>query len=190
MRFRCASVATTPIVPWPHMLRYPTLLKKITPIRSDWEGERAREPCSSSKAPTITSDPRGSFTIADRNRSCSSRNRFRRSEIGPLPRSGPPLITTRVGSPAVCESMTSMRRISRLGKFRPVLNPVMNDLQDRFPFVTGERQARRAHPLRAETTFLHRQLDVLHKLHMRIQMQQRREPTVNRQRVLVAPSAP
>src|ERR1043166_1563442 len=60
---------------------------------------------STSKAPTITSEPRGSFTMAERNRSCCSRKIFSRSAIVPRPSSGPPLITIRVGSPPVLESM-------------------------------------------------------------------------------------
>src|SRR5580704_4012244 len=67
---------------------------------------------SHNKAPTITSDPRGSFTSADRHASCSPRNFASRSLSGPDPKSGPPLITTRVGSPPVCESTTCTRWLS------------------------------------------------------------------------------
>src|SRR6185295_1022504 len=103
------------------------------------------------------------------------------SAIRPLPRSGPPLMTTRVGSPAVCESMTSMRRISRLRKLRTILDAVVDDFQHRFALFARERQARRTHPLSAQPAFLRGQLDVLHELDVHIQMQQRREPAVNRQ---------
>src|SRR5579863_10627296 len=58
------------------------------------------------RPPTMTSDPLGSFTTAERNSSCWSRNRFSLPESGPEPRSGPPSITTLVGSPPVWESMT------------------------------------------------------------------------------------
>src|SRR5579884_3542325 len=86
------------------MPRYPTLLKKITPATQDGsEG-------SQSKAPTTASDPRGSFTTADRNQSNSSRKTSNRLRSGPLPRFGAPDITTRVGSPAVWESTNCMRR--------------------------------------------------------------------------------
>jgi hypothetical protein len=57
-------------------------------------------------APTSTSEPRGSLTMAERNPSKLSRKIRARSASGPAPRSGPPSTTRRVGSPAVCESMT------------------------------------------------------------------------------------
>ena len=98
-----ASVATTPIVPCPHIPRYPTLLKKMTPA-----AQRGSDG-SQSSAPTITSEPRGSLTTAERKRSYSVRKRSRRSASVPSPRSGPPSTTSRVGSPPVCESMTRMR---------------------------------------------------------------------------------
>src|SRR6266496_33195 len=69
---------------------------------------------SHSIAPTTTSEPRGSLTMAERNRSCSEQKRVRRSAIEARPRSGPPLITRRVGSPPVCESITRTLRISRM----------------------------------------------------------------------------
>src|SRR6266498_376852 len=69
---------------------------------------------SHSIAPTTTSEPRGSLTTAERNRSCSERKRARRSAIAARPRSGPPLITRRVGSPPVCESITRTLRIARM----------------------------------------------------------------------------
>ncbi len=49
----------------------------------------------------MTSDPRGSLTTAERNVSCWSRKTASRSAIVPEPSSGPPAITTRVGSPPV-----------------------------------------------------------------------------------------
>src|SRR5919206_3874770 len=64
---------------------------------------------STSSAPTITSDARGSFTHAERKRSNSRPKRSRRSARLSLPRSGMPSTTTRVGSPPVCESTTLMR---------------------------------------------------------------------------------
>src|SRR5690349_20680070 len=59
-----------------------------------------------SSPPTTTSDPLGSFTTADRKVSCSRRKRFTLAAKSPLPKSGPPLITRRVGSPPVWESIT------------------------------------------------------------------------------------
>src|SRR6267378_2183889 len=85
------------------MPRYPTLLKKMTPAA------HVRSTGSHNRAPTITSDPRGSFTTADRKLSYWERKRSCRSAKGPVPRSGPPLTTNRVGSPPVWESMTRIR---------------------------------------------------------------------------------
>ncbi len=93
-------MATSPTVPWPHMPRTPTLLKKITPHAA------AGSDGSHRSAPTSTSEPRGSFTTADRTRSNRSRKTRARSATDPAPRSGPPATTTRVGSPAVWESIT------------------------------------------------------------------------------------
>ena len=62
---------------------------------------------------TTTSLPRGSSTVAQRQASCSRASRVQRSAMLPWPRSGKPPTTSRVGSPPVCESMTSMRRMSR-----------------------------------------------------------------------------
>ena len=56
-----ASEATRPMVPWPHMPRYPTLLKKITPAAEEGSDGSRRI------APTRASDPRGSLTTADLN---------------------------------------------------------------------------------------------------------------------------
>src|SRR6266498_2820337 len=67
---------------------------------------------SHKRAPTTTSEPRGSFTTAERNWSYWSRKRANRSVNGPRPRSGPPLTTSRVGSPPVCESTTRTLRTS------------------------------------------------------------------------------
>src|SRR3954451_320018 len=67
---------------------------------------------STSSAPTMTSDARGSFTHAERKRSNSRPKRSRRSARLPLPRSGSPSTTTRVGSPPVWESTTLMRRMT------------------------------------------------------------------------------
>ena len=48
------------------------------------------------------------IATARRKSSAVSRNRCKRCCNGPVPRFGPPLNTTRVGSPAVCESTTRM----------------------------------------------------------------------------------
>src|ERR1700758_314797 len=64
---------------------------------------------SQSNAPTTTSDPLGSFTTAERKLSWYSRNRSSLSARAPLPSSGPPLTTSRVGSPPVWESITLTR---------------------------------------------------------------------------------
>src|SRR5438094_6041464 len=63
-------------------------------------------PCGSlNSAPTTTSEPRGSFTTAERNQSYFDRNRCNLSASVPGPKSGAPEITSRVGSPPVWESM-------------------------------------------------------------------------------------
>src|SRR5438552_18701492 len=64
---------------------------------------------STSNAPTITSEPRGSLTMAERKKSCCSRNKFSLSATLPPLNSGPPLTTMRVGSPPVCESTMETR---------------------------------------------------------------------------------
>ena len=87
-------------MPCPHMPMVPTLLKKITPH------ELAASCAAHKSAPTRTSEPRGSFTTHERNVSNRARKTCARSASGPVPRSGPPATTTRVGSPPVCESMT------------------------------------------------------------------------------------
>gem|GEM_PF-4515707 len=95
-----ASVTTKPMVPWMHMYSVETLLKKITPQQQSGSLGSQRS------APTIASCPRGSLQTALRNQSCSSRKIRARSASGPLPKSGAPEPTIRVGSPSVWESMT------------------------------------------------------------------------------------
>src|SRR5262245_38142820 len=74
---------------------------------------------STSSAPTSTSDPRGSFTTAERNGSCRSGKVLSCSATLPPPRSGPPAMTTRVGSPPVWESMIwSFFMVHRLDSVR------------------------------------------------------------------------
>src|SRR5580658_461251 len=103
MQPRCANERTTPMVPCPHMPRYPTSLKKMTPAAhfgfTGWQ----------SSAPTTTSEPRGSQQTPERNPSYLARNTSSRLASDPSPRSGPPSSTTRVGSPSVCESNTLTR---------------------------------------------------------------------------------
>ena len=91
------------MVPWPHMPRYPVLLKKITP--AVFAGSCGVQ----SRAPTITSLPRGSSTVVARQVSCCCASRARRCAMLPVPRSGKPSTTSRVGSPPVWESMIWMR---------------------------------------------------------------------------------
>src|SRR5881394_1074425 len=83
------------MAPWPHICSGPTLLKKITPAAQE------RSEGSNKRAPTSTSEPRGSLTTAERQRSCCSRKTCQRSATVPAPRSGAPATTTRVGSPPV-----------------------------------------------------------------------------------------
>ncbi len=93
------------MVPWPHMPSKPTLLKKISPAaQSGADG-------SHSSAPTMASKPRGSLSdegaeavVPGREDGAAARRAV------PDPRSGPPDTMSRVGSPAVWESMTRMDR--------------------------------------------------------------------------------
>src|SRR5579885_758924 len=102
LRPRYARVATSPMVPWPHIPKYPILLKKMTPP--------THAGCSDSqnRPPTKASEPRGSFTTAERMESKLVRKRSRRVAIGP------PASTMRVGSPPVWESTTRIRFIARI----------------------------------------------------------------------------
>src|SRR5581483_8982302 len=88
---------------------------------------------SHSRPPTTTSDPRGSFTIAERNSSYALRNRASRSVSDPLPRSGPPATTSRVGSPPVWESTTRTLRTSR-----PVLDTTLSRWLDSTSDKVGD----------------------------------------------------
>src|SRR6185312_15334933 len=91
------------MVPWPHIPRYPTSLKKMTPVAHfGFKGLH-------NSAPTTTSEPRGSQLTPERNPSYWDRNISSRSASDPSPKSGPPSSTTRVGSPSVCESNTLTR---------------------------------------------------------------------------------
>src|SRR5262249_62419099 len=69
---------------------------------------------------------------------------------------------------------------------RPGLDRLTNDLQDFLALAANQRQARGADRFGAVAALRRRQLDVLHQLDVRIEVQQRREPTVNRPRLLVA----
>src|SRR5438067_527202 len=93
---------------------------------------------SHSNAPTSTSEPRGSLTTAERNSSKSARKRDRRSLKLPRPRSGPPATTTRVGSPAVWESMTWIRCHVGMGIHQQQANGVCRGLTVFFGFKYGK----------------------------------------------------
>ena len=104
MRPRCASVATTPIVPWPHMPSMPTLLKKIMP---------ATQP--GARGSTAARRPWCRCRAARRRRRSGRRRGGARSRRAARPACrraarAPPATTPRVGSPAVWESMTRMDR--------------------------------------------------------------------------------
>src|SRR5712691_11109072 len=104
----------------------------------------------------------------------------------PPPRSGPPEITTRVGSPPVCESITWIRckadafisTDSRGGQRGTSGDGVTNDRENLFTLGARDGKARRPHHLRSEACLRHRQLDVLDQLDSRVQVQQRRVPAV------------
>ena len=65
----------------------------------------------------------------------------------------------------------------------------MDHGQHAFAFGTAQWQARGTRPLAAETAFLHHQFDILHELGVHIEVQQRREPAVDRARFLPAAGA-
>src|SRR5215467_3183258 len=133
----------------------------------------------------MASEPRGSFTIAARQRSFFERKTSSRSAIVPLPRSGPPSRTSRVGSPPVCESRIAIRRVpdlpkevERLGGFedrqgRPRLERLLDQRDDLSSLLADQRQARRANGLGANTDDALDELDVLHELPRDIEMQER-----------------
>src|SRR5271165_2971491 len=139
---------------------------------------------SHSRAPTMASLPRGSFTTAERNPSNWERKRASRSAMLPWPSSGPksdpPATTTRVGSPPVWESIILMRvgnllhhgphdgwhdgRHDSRRQRRACLHGLANDAQNLFPFRAHQGQPRSPHHLGTEAGLLHRQFYVLHQL--------------------------
>src|SRR5262245_1540138 len=56
------------------------------------------------------------------------------------------------------------------------LDRLTDDRQDLLALAAGQRQARGADHLRAVAALRRRQLDVLHQLDVRVEVQQRREP--------------
>ena len=80
-------------------------------VEEDHAGGAGRvDAARTSSAPTITSEPRGSLTTAERKSSKSLAEAVAGARpASRCPRSGPPATTTRVGSPPVWESMTLMR---------------------------------------------------------------------------------
>src|SRR5688500_18205911 len=149
-------------------------------------------------APTRTSEPRGSLTTAERNQSCFSRSRCTRSASGPSPTSGAPSITTRVGSPPVCESTTRTRdvvlvivrrpcsidgRASTILHLRSRFDALADDRKDLLALRPFEREARRPDPFRAEPALLNGELDVLHELDVRVEVKQRHVPAVELSRL-------
>ena len=71
---------------------------------------------------------------------------------------------------------------------RPALDPVANDLQNRFPLLAFQRQARGAHPFCSQTAFLDCQFDILHKFYGNIQVEQRGVPAVEFSRFFPFPA--
>src|SRR5947207_1682858 len=163
------------------------LLKKMTPMSQP--GSDGLQ----SNAPTITSEPLGSFTIAARQRSCLSRKMVSRCARVPLPRSGPPSRTSRVGSPPVWESRTAIRRLSdpandtapsALSEFhsrqvRARGERLSHQRDDLITFLARQRQSRRTHRLGADADDAFHELDVLHQLLRHVEVQKRREPAID-----------
>src|SRR5215467_251592 len=93
-----------------------------------------------SSPPTTTSDPRGSFTTADLKVSCSARKRSNLPAKSPFPKSGPPLITRRVGSPPVWESIT-LTLCHSLRVIRFALPPSLSTKQTTHPYYGYNMQS-------------------------------------------------
>src|SRR5262252_4563379 len=90
--------------------------------------------------PTTTSDPLGSFTTADRNLSCSWRKRSSLPARSAFPNSGPPLMTRRVGSPPVWESIT-LTLCQSLRVIRFALPPSLSTKQTTHPYYGYNMQS-------------------------------------------------
>src|SRR5665213_1647699 len=145
---------------------------------------------STNNAPTMTSDPRGSFTMAERKRSCSSRKTLSRSATAPAPRFGPPDMTTRVGSPPVCESMIPILwTVEGIGvpfgglawsNLRPRSDAFVDDRQYLLALGARQRHSRHSQPFGAVSALLYRKLDIVHKLHVGVEVQQWRVPSIDR----------
>src|SRR5215831_15847111 len=102
----------------------------------------------------------------------------------PEPRSGPPLITIRVGSPPVWESTTWICLVtvfrttlflpSRfvLRQLRPAANAAADEVQNPFSLFTFQNHSRRSNRFRTHAAFGHRQLDELDQFDVRVEMQQ------------------
>src|SRR3990167_6736395 len=150
-----------------------------------------------SSAPTTTSLPRGSSTVAARQASWRSASSARRSAMVPVPRSGKPSMTSRVGSPPVWESITWMRcmvlwwwwsRALSVSGYRLVFcracgQGLAHHALHKRTFFAHQGQAGAAHVFGAHTHQRIDELEVLHELVGHIQVQHGRHPLVDRQRL-------
>src|SRR5262249_13239235 len=110
-----------------------------------------------------------------------SRKTFARSWSGPPPRFGPPATTTRVGSPPVCESITEMRSMAR-PRFSPLWSGGdggADEGQHFLTFLADQRQPRSAGEFGAVAALGRGELDVLHQLRVRVEVQHWRVPAVH-----------
>src|SRR5215210_7733710 len=143
--------------------------------------------------------PRGSNISPVRIQSCSLRKCWRRSNIvAPSSAGIEPPATTRTGLPQVWPSMQKkLWRVIRsgrdleadLGELRPARQRRSHDRLDMGVVGPLERQPRRTGERRAAAHDRLAQLDALHEVGPRIEMEERHEPLVERHRLLVAAGA-
>src|SRR5215468_4687302 len=153
---------------------------------------------SQSSAPTIASEPRGSLTIAARQRSFLVRKTSSLCATVPPPRSGPPSRTSRVGSPPVWESRIAIRRgagwlnfsaVYALGRLedwqgRTGLQRLLDQRDNLGSLLSDQRQSRWAHGFAAHPDDALHELDVLNELSRHVEMQEWREPAIYLSRFL------
>jgi len=137
-------------------------------------------------APTMTSDPRGSLTTAERKVSNFSRKTASRSATLPPPRSGRAgdddarRLAAGVGiDDGDARRPVRHRDTSRRGNLRALGDAVVDHLEHGVALGAGERQTRGSRGLAAEAAFLDGELDVLHELDVGVEVEQRHVPAVN-----------
>src|SRR5690349_3871579 len=93
--------------------------------------------------------------------------------------SGHPPMTTRVGSPSVCESTTDTSRMACGGSV-PIREPFADQRADHLALIAGQLHARRAYHCAPLADLLLHELDQLNELGNGVEAQQGQEPMVER----------